>query len=140
YFDIKLCNAPCIGNVNKEEYRAMIKQLMDFLEGRSEEITRDIERKMEKAAADLAFEQAAYYRDQLKAIDRVVQKQKVISPADTDQDVIAFARENGDACVQIFFIRHGKLIGREYFLLEGTEEEPDPAVLQDFITQFYDEA
>lgn len=140
YFDIKLCNAPCIGNVNKEEYRRMIKQLMDFLEGRSEEITRDIERKMEAAAADLAFEQAAYYRDQLKAIDRVVQKQKVISPADTDQDVIAFARENGDACVQIFFIRHGKLIGREYFLLEGTEEEPDPAVLQDFITQFYDEA
>ena len=67
-------------------------------------------------------------------------KQKVISAANTDQDVIAFAREQGDACVQVFFIRHGKLIGREYFLLEGTEDEADAEVLQDFLTQFYDEA
>ncbi len=140
YFDIKLCNAPCIGNVNKQEYRAMIKQLMDFLHGRSEHILRDIERKMETAAANLEFEQAAYYRDQLKAIRRVVQKQRVISSSSTDQDVIAFAREQGDACVQVFFIRYGKLIGREYFLLEGTEDESDATVLQEFVTQFYDEA
>lgn len=140
YFDIKLCNAPCIGNVNQVEYRAMIQALMDFLSGRTDGITRDIEKKMETAAMNLQFEQAVTYRDQLKAIERVVAKQKVIAPADTDQDVIAFARANGDACVQVFFIRHGKLIGREYFLLEGAEEESDPDVLHDFLMQFYDEA
>ncbi len=79
-------------------------------------------------------------RDQLKAVNKVVSKQKVISAANADQDVIAFAREQGDACVQVFFIRYGKLIGREYFLLEGTEGESDEEVLQDFLTQFYDEA
>ncbi len=140
YFDIRLCNAPCIGNVNQQEYRAMIQSLMDFLNGKSDAVMQGIEGKMQKAADDLDFEQAAIYRDQLKAIDRVVAKQKVISAANTDQDVIAFAREQGDACVQVFFIRHGKLIGREYFLLEGTEGEADEEVLGDFLTQFYDEA
>lgn len=140
YFDIKLCNAPCIGNVNRAQYRKMIQQLMDFLNGRSDTLIREIEDKMQKAAEALDYEQAAIHRDQLKAIDRVVAKQKVISPANTDQDVIAFAREQGDACVQVFFIRHGRLIGREYFLLEGTEGEADEEVLSDFLTQFYDEA
>ena len=140
YFDIKLCNAPCIGHVTKAEYRVMIKQLMDFLNGRSDEITRELDEKMLAAAGELDFEQAAIIRDQLKAINSVVAKQKVISAANTDQDVIAFARDEKDACVQIFFIRHGKLIGREYFLLEGTEDESDPEVLSDFMTQFYDDA
>ncbi len=140
YYDIKLCSAPCIGVVSKQQYRDMIKGLMDFLEGRSEHLVRDIRAKMSQAAADLDFETAAQYRDQLQAIDQVVAKQKVIAAANTDQDVIAFAREQGDACVQVFFIRHGKLIGREYFLLEGTENEEDAAVLQEFVTQFYNEA
>jgi excinuclease ABC subunit C len=140
YFDIKLCNAPCIGHTTKAEYRVMIKHLMDFLNGRSDEITRDLDERMLAAAGDLDFEQATIIRDQLKAIDRVVAKQKVISTANTDQDVIAFARDEKDACVQIFFIRHGKLIGREYFLLEGTEDESDPEVLSEFMTQFYDDA
>ncbi len=140
YLDIKLCNAPCIGNVNREEYRNMIRQLMDFLNGKSEAIVRDIEISMQESANLLDFEKAALHRDQLKAIDRVVAKQKVISAANTDQDVIAFAREDNDACVQVFFIRHGKLIGREYFLLEGTEDEADQEILRDFLTQFYDEA
>lgn len=140
YFDIKLCNAPCIGNVDQVQYRTMIQSLMDFLNGRSDHITRQIEARMQTAAEELDFEQAAVYRDQLKAVDKIVAKQKVISAANTDQDVIAFAREEGDACVQVFFIRHGKLIGREYFLLEGTEGESDEEVLHDFMTQFYDEA
>jgi excinuclease ABC subunit C len=120
YFDIKLCNAPCIGVVNQEQYRATIRQLMDFLNGKSDHIVRDIEIKMEKAAMDLQFEKAAEYRDQLKAIERITARQKVIGSGVTDQDVLAFAREDGDACVQVFFIRHGKLIGREYFLLDNT--------------------
>ena len=140
YFDIKLCNGPCIGAVDKTQYRAMIRQLMDFLEGKSDKIARDIETKMLAAAESMAFEDAARYRDQLQAIDRVVSKQKVIGTQSTDQDVIAFAREQGDACVQVFFVRYGKLIGREYFLLEGTDEEPDAEVLHEFLTQFYDGA
>ena len=140
YYDIRLCNAPCIGKVGQAQYREMIQNLMDFLNGRSDAIIRNIESEMQGAADDLDFELAAVYRDQLRAIDRVVAKQKVISAANTDQDVVAFAREQGDACVQVFFIRHGKLIGREYFLLEGTEGEADEEVLSEFLTQFYDEA
>lgn len=140
YFDIKLCAGPCIGAVNKQEYRAMIKQLMDFLNGKTEEVVQQIEARMEKAAVNLQFEKAAEYRDQLRAVNQVVAKQKVISAANADQDVIAFARDEGGACVQVFFIRYGKLIGREYFLLEGTEDEADESVLENFLTQFYDEA
>ena len=140
YYDIKLCNGPCIGAVSKKEYREMIGSLMDFLNGKSDHIMKQLERHMDKAASNLQFEKAAEYRDQLRAVNRIVSKQKVIATANTDQDVIAFAREKGDACVQVFFIRHGKLIGREYFLLDGTEGESDSEVLQDFLTQFYDEA
>jgi len=140
YFDIKLCTAPCIGNISQDEYRHMIQQLMDFLNGKSDGVVKDLEKEMDQAAVDLDFEKAAIHRDQLKAIDVVVAKQKVISAANTDQDVIAFAREQGDACVQVFFIRHGKLIGREYFLLEGTEDEEEAEILGDFLTQFYNEA
>ena len=140
YFDIKQCLGPCIGAVNREEYRAMIKQLMDFLNGKSEHIVKGIEDKMYRASEEMNFEAAARFRDQLWAIDKVVARQKVIAASNTDQDVIAVAREEGDACVQIFFIRHGKLIGREYFLLENTDEEDDETVLNEFLTQFYDEA
>ena len=140
YFDIKLCNGPCIGAVDREQYRAMIQQLMDFLDGKSDHIMVRLEKVMTQAAENMQFEKAAEYRDQLKAVNTIVAKQKVISAANTDQDVIAFARDQGDACVQVFFIRHGKLIGREYFLLDGTEGESDEDVLQEFLTQFYDEA
>ena len=140
YYDIKLCNGPCIGAVNRAQYRAMIQKLMDFLEGKSDDVQKEIREKMMAAAEDLDFESAARYRDQLKAIDSVVTKQKVISNANADQDVVAIAREEGDACVQIFFIRHGKMIGREYFLLENTDGEKDEQVLHDFLTQFYDSA
>ena len=140
YFDIKQCLGPCIGAVDRTEYRAMISQLMDFLNGKSEKIVKNIEQKMYIASENMNFEAAARHRDQLWAIDKVVARQKVIAAANTDQDVVALAREDGDACVQIFFIRHGKLIGREYFLLENTDEEDDETVLNEFLTQFYDEA
>lgn len=140
YYDIKLCNGPCIGAASQKEYRTMIKQLMDFLNGKSDDVIRQLEAQMMLASENLNFEKAAEYRDKLKAVSKVVAKQKVIAAANTDQDVIAFAREQGDACVQVFFIRHGKLIGREYFLLGATEGESDESVLQEFLTQFYDEA
>src|SRR5512136_2065867 len=140
YYDIKLCNGPCIGAVTQGEYRATIDELCHFLEGKSDEVLIDFERKMNEAAEAMQFEQAAVFRDQLKSLRHIVERQKVISNAQNDQDVLAFARANGDACVQIFLIRQGKLIGREYFVLEGAEDEDTHQVMAEFLTQFYDEA
>ncbi|GAB4402130.1 MAG: excinuclease ABC subunit UvrC [Anaerolineales bacterium] len=140
YYDIKLCNAPCIGAVNQAEYRQMIEDLCQFLDGRSAEITTRLHSQMQQAAEAMQFERAAALRDQLRAIERIVERQKVISPEYVDSDVVAMARANGEACVQIFFIRGGKLIGREYFLLENTEDTPDASVLSEFLKQFYDQS
>ena len=140
YHDIHLCNAPCIGAVNKDEYRAVIKQLMDFLDGKSDEVMADIRRKMEEAAESMQFERAAALRDKLVALQKISERQAVVSTNFADQDVVAIARENGQACVQVFFIRHGKLIGRETFVLEGTSEKESQEVLSSFLTQFYHEA
>ncbi len=140
YYHIGRCMGPCIGACTPEEYRAMIRQVCDFLEGKSERIVADLRAQMESAAERLDFEQAAALRDRLQAIQRVVERQRIVSAAMADQDVIAFARADGDACVQIFFIRNGKLIGREYFVLEGTAEERASEVVTSFVKQFYDEA
>jgi excinuclease ABC subunit C len=140
YWDLGLCLAPCIGEASRDEYRAMIDGLCRFLEGKSDQIVADLEARMETASEAWDFEQAATYRDQLAAIQRVIEHQKIVSPAMADQDVIAFARANGDACVQVFFIRHGRLIGREYFVLDGTAEESEAEVVASFVKQFYDEA
>jgi len=140
YYDIKLCSGPCIGAVNQDEYRQMIDDLSRFLEGNTEPVVERLRRAMETAAEELRFEQAAALRDQIQAIDRVVEGQKVISSEQVDSDVIAVARADGEACVQIFFIRSGKMIGREYFILEGTEDEEDSEVISEFIKQFYSEA
>ncbi|NMB68187.1 MAG: excinuclease ABC subunit UvrC [Chloroflexi bacterium] len=140
YYDIKLCAGPCIGRVNQAGYRQMIDDLCQFLDGRTEPIVARLRQEMEQAAEELKFERAAAIRDQISAIDRVVEKQKVISSDQIDSDVIAMARANGEACVQIFFIRNGKMIGREYFILEGTQDEPDSEVIAEFVKQFYSEA
>jgi len=126
--------------VTREEYRAMIRGLARFLEGRSEEVIADLEARMKAAADEWDFEQAASLRDQLRAVQRVVERQKIVSSAGADQDVIAFAREEGDACVQVFFIRGGKLLGREYFVLEGAQDEDEREVMAAFLKQFYEEA
>ncbi|HEY60361.1 MAG TPA: excinuclease ABC subunit UvrC [Anaerolineae bacterium] len=140
YYDIKLCTAPCIGAVDQQQYQQMIKDLGRFLEGHTDPILTRLRREMGKMSANMQYEEATAIRDQILAIERVVEKQKVISPRQTDSDVIAMARSNGDACVQIFFIRNGKLIGREYFILEGAEDEKDSEVISQFIKQFYAEA
>jgi len=140
YYDIKLCTAPCIGAVDQARYRRMMDDFCNFLMGRTEPVVTRLQAEMERASEELRFEQAALIRDQLRAIDNVVARQRVISSDYVDSDVIAMARSNGEACVQVFFIRNGKLIGREYFLLEGTEETPDSGVMAAFIKQFYDQA
>ncbi len=140
YHDIRLCTAPCIGAVTQEQYRQMIADLMAFLEGRTEAVTARLREEMQQAAAALRFERAAVLRDQLLAIEKIVEKQKVISPEYQDSDVLALARAAGEAVAQVFFIRGGKLIGREYFVLDGAAEEPDSEVLAGFLKQFYDQA
>ncbi|MCS6992793.1 MAG: excinuclease ABC subunit UvrC [Anaerolineales bacterium] len=141
YYDIKLCSGPCIGAIDQAAYRRMIADLMAFLDGHSEEVISRLTREMEQAAEELRFERAAALRDRLKAIHSITERQKVVFRADyKDSDVVAMARADGEACVQIFFIRGGKLIGREYFVLEGAEETPDAEVIAGFLKQFYTEA
>ena len=140
YYDIKLCSGPCIGAIDQTGYRQMIDDLCKFLEGRTDPIVRRLEADMQQASEALRYEKAAAIRNQIQAIDRVVEKQKVISSDQIDSDIIAMARVEGEACVQIFFVRSGKLIGREYFILEGTEEEKDEEILSEFVKQFYAQA
>ncbi len=140
YYDIKLCMAPCIGVADQSAYRTMIEDLCRFLEGKTEPVVDRLRQEMKRASIDLEYERAAAIRDQLVAIEKVVEGQKVISQEKIDSDVVAFARQDSDACVQVFFIRAGKLIGREYFVLEGTHEKEDREVLEAFLKQFYTEA
>ncbi len=141
YYDIKLCIAPCIGAASQASYRQMISDLMDFLSGHSEGIVARLQAEMEKAAAEMRYEKAAAVRDQLKAIQSIIERQKIVFATDyKDSDVLAMARSDGEACVQVFFIRSGKLIGREYFILEGTEDSADAQIMEQFVTQFYTEA
>lgn len=140
FYDIKLCNAPCIGAVNQLEYRAMIKELMDVLGGKSEKVLARLDTKMQTASENLNFEEAAVIRDQIQAIEYITYKHKIVSPKMTDHDVVALARDEGEAAVQILFIRNGKLIGSDSRMLDNTEDETDESVLEQFVTQFYGES
>lgn len=141
YYDIKLCAGPCIGAIDQAGYRQMIADLMSFLSGRGEQIIERLEREMHQAAEELRFEKAARLRDQIQAIQAVIEKQKITFGQEmADADVLAMARGNGEACVQVFFIRGGKLMGREYFVLENTAESEDAEIIAQFLKQFYAEA
>ena len=137
FYDIKLCNAPCIGAVNQEDYRQMIAELMDVLSGKSEPVVKRLNTEMNKAADNLQFERAGAIRDQLKAIEYITQRHKAVNPQMTDHDVIALTRDKDDALVQILFIRNGKLVGSDSRMLNNAEGEADGEVLSQFITQFY---
>jgi excinuclease ABC subunit C len=140
YYDIKLCSGPCIGAINQDGYGQLISDLCSFLDGHADPIVKRLTKEMQDASEGLDFERAAVLRDQLQSIEHVVEKQKVSSSDQSNADVLALARADGEACVQIFFIRNGKLMGREYFILEGTEETSDNEVVAEFLKQFYSEA
>lgn len=140
YYDIKLCSGPCIGAIDQKGYGQLIMDLCAFLDGHTDPIVSRLQTEMATAAEALNFEKAAQLRDQLQSIERVVEKQKVITSDQTNSDVLAIARSNNEACIQVFFIRNGKLLGREYFVMEGTEEISDGEVMGEFLKQFYADA
>ncbi|MEI6777065.1 MAG: excinuclease ABC subunit UvrC [Chloroflexales bacterium] len=141
YYQMRRCLGPCVpGLVTQDEYKQAIDAVCRFLDGKTDQIVRDLRRQMEQSAEDLNFERAAILRDRILAIEKIMERQQVLRTVDTDQDVIAFAREEGSAVVQVLFIRGGKLINAEPFTLQGTEDESDSALLGSFLTQFYDSA
>lgn len=131
------CVAPCQGDVNKENYRKMMKDICLFLSGRQEELIADLQNKMNDEASKMEFEKAADIRDKIASIKVIQGKQKVLSSAMEDEDVIAFARSEDKTCIQVFFIRGGKLIGREHFMLTDTLSDTVNEVLSGFVKQFY---
>ena len=138
-YHIKRCLAPCAGKISKEEYDGMIRSVLLFLEGRTADVEKELEYRMKKAAEAYHFELAARLRDQLAAVRKVAEKQNIVTGAG-DQDAIGMARSEIGVCVQVFFIRAGKMIGREHFLLQGSEDESDEALLAAFLQQYYHRA
>ncbi|MCL2336526.1 MAG: excinuclease ABC subunit UvrC [Firmicutes bacterium] len=137
---IKRCLGPCCGLVTAAEYRKLADGVQLFLSGRQEQLLKDLRRRMEEAAGALDFERAALLRDQLLAVEKVAEKQKIVSGDHEDRDVVAMAREQDQSCVMIFFVRGGKLIGREHFLLDETADLQRDEVIEAFLKQYYLEA
>ncbi len=136
-YHIKQCLAPCQGYVSKEEYRQQVSGALEFLNGNYSPILKDLEEKMNKAAEELEFEEAARYRDLLSSVRQVSQKQKITEGVGEDKDILALYQDETEAVVQVFFVRDGKLIGREHYYMTHVPENNKPAILQDFVKQFY---
>nr|WP_330403909.1 excinuclease ABC subunit UvrC [Peptostreptococcus russellii] len=137
-YHIKRCVGPCTGRVSKEEYKKMIDGILLFLSGKEENLIDLLEEKMKLASLNLDFEEAADYRDKIASLKDVIERQKISNVQnDTDQDVIAMANFDEEACVQVFFIRNGKISGRENFMLEGVKDSERSVILGSFIKQFY---
>jgi len=137
---IHLCQGPCVDAVSKEDYDKVIKQVILFLEGKQERVVRELKTRMNRAAEAMDFEKAAQLRDQIQALERVIEGQRIAATVKGEQDVIAYADDKDRAYVQVFFIRGGKLIGRESFVLQGTSSEAPEQIMSGFIKQFYGSA
>lgn len=138
-YHIKRCLAPCAGLVSREEYGSMIKAVCMVLDGRTAELERDLKKGMQAAAENYAFEEAARLRDQLQAVERLNEQQKAVTSNNTDMDIIGFAQDMTGICIQIFFVRKGKLLGRDNFFLQD-EETSRAEVLTAFVKQYYNDA
>lgn len=136
-YHIRQCLAPCQGYVSKEEYRQQVAGALEFLNGNYNPILKDLEEKMKKAAEAMEFEDAARYRDLLSSVRQVSQKQKITEGVGEDKDILALYQDETEAVVQVFFVRDGKLIGREHYYMTHVPENNKPAILQDFVKQFY---
>ena len=136
-YHIRQWLAPCQGYVSKEEYRQQVAGALEFLNGNYSPILKDLEEKMKKAAEAMEFEDAARYRDLLSSVRQVSQKQKITEGVGEDKDILALYQDETEAVVQVFFVRDGKLIGREHYYMTHVPENNKPAILQDFVKQFY---
>lgn len=136
-YHIKQCLAPCQGSVSKEQYREQVEGALSFLNGNYSPILKDLENKMKEAAEHLEFEDAARYRDLYNSVKSVSQKQKITDSVGEDKDIIALYQDEREAVVQVFFVRDGKLIGREHYYMTNVSLNNKPGILQDFIKQFY---
>ncbi|HOV80769.1 MAG TPA: excinuclease ABC subunit UvrC [Bacillota bacterium] len=136
-YHIKRCLGPCCGLTDRGTYRSMINEICLFLEGRHEDVVKRLSARMEEAAKNLEFERAARFRDQLQAVREVVERQKIVSGRFEDQDVAALARADDEACVMVFYVRGGKLTGRDHFMLKGTEGLSGAEIITAFIKQHY---
>ncbi|MFZ5351731.1 MAG: excinuclease ABC subunit UvrC [Bacillota bacterium] len=136
-YHINKCMAPCQGNVSREEYYEAVKSVCMLLDGKQDELIKVLEEKMNQAAEELDFEKAADLRDNINSLRKIGEKQKIVSSSMEDQDIIALAREKYDACVQIFFVRGGKLVGREHFFITESVYENEIEIMCGFIKQFY---
>lgn len=139
YYQMKQCPAPCQNYISEEAYRESVQGVLDFLNGNTKQVVQELEEKMRQAAEEFEYEQAAEYRDLIESIRHITGKQRITNPNSTtiDRDVVAMAVENGEAVVSIFFIRDGKLLGREHFHMTGVEEEQPSETMTAFVKQYY---
>ena len=136
-YHIEKCTGPCTGEIGRAEYMNMIHEIIMFLDGKEEELIHKIEGKMRKAADMMDFEKAAKYRDQMAALNSIAEKQKIVSINGQDQDIIAMAQGDRDSWVQVFFVRKGKLVRCEHFILKNTEDNTEQEIISSFLKQFY---
>ena len=136
-YHIRQCSAPCQGNIPQDVYREQVKRALDFLNGSYQEILKELEQKMKQASEEMEYEEAIRYRDLYNSVKQVAQKQKITDSDGEDKDIIALACDDRDAVVQVFFIRGGKLMGREHFYMTHAAQTPRPQILLDFVKQFY---
>lgn len=136
-FHIKRCLAPCIGNISKEDYRKQIDEIIDLLEGKTDKIIKDLKNQMKEASENLDFENAAYIRDRMLAIETASQKQKVSNISENNIDVIGMAKSELEVCIEIFFVRGSKMIGREHYFFDNLSDMDDGEIISGFIKQYY---
>src|SRR5205085_9789953 len=136
-YAIHRCNAPCTGWETREGYAGTVRDVQRFLEGKDEDLLRRLTEEMEAAAAEEKFERAAVLRDQMQSLNKVLERQKIISTEEVDQDVVGVVRQGADACVELFFVRKGRLVGQEAFFFDKVAGWSDGEILSAFVRQFY---
>lgn len=136
-YHIKKCLAPCMGYVSKEEYRKQIDEIIMLLDGKTDKIIKDLQKEMQELSKNMQFEKAAYIRDKIIAIERISEKQKVSNINENDIDVIGIARNDFEICIEIFFVRKSKMIGREHFFFNNLEDEQEEQIASEFVKQYY---
>ena len=134
---IKKCMAPCMGYVSKEEYRKQINQIISILEGKTDDLIKELQKEMQEASKNMEYEKAQELRDKIYAIERISQKQKVSNISEHDIDVIGLARKDEETCIEIFYVRNSKMVGRDHYIFKGLEDEDDSEIISSFIKQYY---